>query len=153
MFFSRFCPRARRPVRRLASYRPCLEGLEGRLVPSTVTTLVDNVPGSLRQALVDTPSGGAVDFQPGLAGTITLTAGELVIDKDLTVAGPGASALTVSGNNASRVFRVTSGVTVAIAGLTIADGRVTGADVQGGGIYNAGRLTVTGSTLNNHSPT
>jgi hypothetical protein len=122
-----------------------LEWLEGRCVPTTVTNLNDAGMGSLRQAILDTPAGGTVDFQPGLSGTIGLTSGELLIDKDLTIAGPGADVITVSGNQASRVFDVAASVTVAIAGLTIADGNA-GSNV-GGGILSDGTLTVTDSTV------
>jgi hypothetical protein len=108
-----------------------------------VTDLADAGPGSLRQALLDTPAGGTVDFQPGLSGTITLTSGELAIAKDLTVSGPGSSVITVSGNHASRVFDIAATFSVSIAGLTIADGF----NGLGGGIFNAGVLTVTDSTL------
>ena len=48
-----------------------LEVLEGRELPSTITNRNDFGPGSLRQAIEDTPAGGTVDFQPGLSGTIT----------------------------------------------------------------------------------
>jgi hypothetical protein len=118
----------------------CLETLEARCVPSTVTNLNDNGPGSLRDAIATSPEGGTVDFQPGLTGTITLTTGELAINKDLTIDGPGTSVITVSGNHASRVFNI-GNFAVAISGLAIANGAVT--DGSGGGISNAGPLTVT----------
>jgi parallel beta-helix repeat protein len=116
-----------------------------------VTNLNDAGMGSLRQAILDTPAGGTVDFQPGLSGTITLMTGELAISKNLTVSGPGASVVTVSGNHASRVFDITGTFTVSIAGLTIADGSVGYPDI-GGGIYNfGGTLTVTDSTLSGNT--
>jgi hypothetical protein len=134
---------ASHPNRRQSLLR--IEDLEGRCVPTTVTTLDDAGPGSLRQAILDTPAGGTVDFQPGLSGTITLTSGELAVNKDLTVAGPGPDVITVSGNHASRVFDIAAQVTVALSGLTIADG--FSLDSFGGGIQNNGTLTVTGSTF------
>src|SRR5205823_1425627 len=79
----------------------------------------DSGPGSLRQAVADVAPGGTVTFD--VAGTITLTGGELTIDKDLTINGPGANQLTVSGNNLSRVFNINGG-SVRISGLTISNG-------------------------------
>jgi hypothetical protein len=43
-----------------------------------VTSLTDSGPGSLREAIAYTASGGTVDFQPGLRGTITLTSGRAI---------------------------------------------------------------------------
>jgi hypothetical protein len=105
--------------------------------------------GSLRQAIIDTPSGGTVDFQPGLSGTITLTTGELLIEKDLTIAGPGADVITVSGNHTSRVFEIAATETATISGLTIADGR----SVVGGGVFNSGILTIRDSTISGNTAT
>src|SRR5262249_58555579 len=122
-----------------------IEDLEGRCVPATVTALADAGAGSLQQAILDPPAGGTVDFQPGLSGTITLTSGELAVTKDLAVAGPGPDVITVSGNHASRVFDIAARVSVALSGLTIADG--FSLDSFGGGIQNNGALTVTGSTF------
>jgi hypothetical protein len=113
-----------------------------------VTNLNDAGMGSLRQAIIDTPSGGTVDFQAGLSGTIILSTGELAISKDLTISGPGAGVLTVSGNHASRVFDIAAAFAVSLSGLTVADGFPTG---FGGGIANAGVLTVTSCTLSGNS--
>jgi hypothetical protein len=158
MFLSSFVPRwmkgkafapqhsrhvATRSARRRIRLR--LEALEDRSVPSTVTNLSDHDPGSLRDAIATTPAEGTVDFQSGLAGTIMLTSGELAINKNLTIAGPGSSVITVSGNHTSRVLQVGSTFTVDISGLTIADGMAIGE--VGGGVLNADTLTLTDSTL------
>jgi predicted outer membrane repeat protein len=118
----------------------------------TVTTLADSGPGSLRQAILDAnaaPGADTITFQAGLSGTITLTRGQLLITDDLTLAGPGADVLAVSGNNASRVIEITAGVTVALDGLTIQGGNAASAGAtSGGGIYNFGStLTITNSTV------
>ncbi len=149
----RTSPRAARARTDSRRSRPHIEELEGRWVPSTVTNLADAGPGSLRQALLDTPAGGTVDFQAGLSGTISLTGGELAIAKDLTITGPGAEALTVSGNHASRVFNIAAVANVALSGLTIARGFLAGPGVQGGGIYNAGTLAIADSTIRDNNLT
>jgi hypothetical protein len=130
------------PARRSLSYRPRIEALERRELPSTVTTLADSGPGSLRDALAVTPAFGRVDFQPGLAGTIALTSGSLTIDKSLTLAGPGPKVLTVSGSGVYGfgIFYVPKAVTVTLAGLTLTGGYAYN---LGGAIDNAGTLTVT----------
>ena len=58
---------------------------------------------------------------------ITLTSGEIDIDKSLDIEGPGPNKLTISGNNKSRVFDIGPDATdVTIAGLTITDGLANG---------------------------
>lgn len=102
---------------------------------------------SLREAITVAASGDTIRFAVSLLDqTITLTAGELVIDKNLEISGPGATRLAISGNNASRVFHITANRTVSISGLTIRGGRVVvpRTDIGGGGIYNDGILTLTG---------
>src|SRR5262249_49962210 len=68
----------------------------------------------------------------GVTGTITLTTGELLVDKSITIGGPGSDNLTVDGNLASRVFYVSSGVTATIAGIAIANGNVQFHDLPSG---------------------
>jgi hypothetical protein len=85
-------------------------------------------------------------------------ASELAIDKNLTIQGPGANLLTISGNNASRVFNigsVTPAINVTLSGLMIADGGVIGDSGAGGGIANntTGALTITGSTVSGNTVT
>jgi predicted outer membrane repeat protein len=104
----------------------------------TVSNTNDSGSGSLRQAIADAGSGDIITFAPGLTGTITLASGELSINKDLTIIGPGAASLAISGNNASRVFRIFNGVTVSIYGVTIRNGNAA----DGGGISNTGTLTL-----------
>jgi hypothetical protein len=112
-----------------------------------VTNLLDAGPGSLRDAISGTAPGGTVDFQPGLAGTIHLTSGALTVGKDLTVAGPGASAIAVSGGGVSQDFVVPYGTTATISGLTIRDGRGD----HGGGIENLGTLSLAACVFSNNT--
>src|SRR6185295_12929216 len=58
-----------------------------------VTTTADSGSGSLRQAIVDACAVDTITFAPGIGPSIDLMSGELVIDKDLTITGPGAKLL------------------------------------------------------------
>jgi hypothetical protein len=109
----------------------------------------DSGPGSLRQAIALVSAGDRILFNNSLKGqTITLTTGELVIDKSLDIEGLGAASLTVSGGGATRVFDIeNSSASVTIAGLTITGGRAD----NGGAIYNAGTLTINACTISGNS--
>src|SRR5439155_11602502 len=101
-----------RSARQRRSFLLNLERLEDRTVLSTwtVTNPVDNGDGSLRAAIAAAQSGDQIVFDGSLQGqTILLTSGPLAIDKSLDIEGLGADQLTVSGNNASRVFDITGG--------------------------------------------
>lgn len=118
-------------------FRPHLECIEDRCLPSTFTVLnlLDSGPDSLRAAVAAAnanPGADAIDF--ATTGTIALTSGELDITDSLTINGPGAGALTVSGYHVSRVFGIAGDPTVSIANLTVANGSWD----SGGGISMAG---------------
>src|SRR5581483_6215531 len=103
----------------------------------TVTNTNDSGPGSLRQAIADANNCDTISFT--VAGTIGLTSGELLVNKDLTISGPGADILAVDGNAISRVFHIGTAATVTISGLAIRNGTASSQnypDNSGGGIYN-----------------
>ncbi|HEY7153611.1 MAG TPA: right-handed parallel beta-helix repeat-containing protein [Gemmataceae bacterium] len=123
---------------------PRLESLEDRVVPSTflVTSLADSGTGSLRQAVSDAnakPGADLIRFSPGLTGTIRLSSGQLDVTDDLTITGPGATQLAVSGSGLSRVLHVAPGVAADVSGLTVTGGRIAN---FGGGILNEGDLSL-----------
>ena len=68
---------------------------------------------------------------------IRLTSGPFEIGGgDVSIDGPGASALTISGSGTSVAFYI-GHASVTISGLTITDGDATSASVyEGGGITN-----------------
>src|SRR5712692_8488258 len=138
----------------------------------TVVNTNDSGPGSLRQALADANDGDTINFDSSLNGQkITLTSGQLNVDKDVTISGPGANNLAVDGNAQSRVFYVNPGKTVTIDGLTVANGygggisnndgfalvsNCTISGNSGGGISNTAfnsdaTLTITNSTISGNS--
>ncbi len=145
---SRRSPGKRRPGigRRSARSAPRLEALEARMVLSTLTvtsTADDGSSGTLRSRIAAASPGSTIVFDHKLAGeTIALKSGALQVNKSLDIEGPGASQLTISGNSASRVFDVSSGATVTIAGLRIANGATVGG-LGGGGILNEAGATLT----------
>jgi CSLREA domain-containing protein len=119
-------------------------------VDSTADPGADDSDCTLREAITstntDTASGGCVAGSgadtitfalPDDPSTISLNS-ELLIADDLQIDGPGASALTISGNDASRVFFVNpgepgatsgppaTGLSVGITNLTIANGLAKG---------------------------
>ena len=111
---------------------------------------------SLREAVFAANSNAdfsAITFAPGVAGTITLGGSQIEINSDLSISGPNsasAPSITVSGNNQSTVFFVSSSFTAALTGLKISDGN----DVifqNGGGIHNDGTLSVTNCTFSGNT--
>jgi hypothetical protein len=143
-----------------ARFRPQLEALEGRDVLSTLTVLNnldDGSVGSLAYEIGTAQSGDTIVFDRSLSGqTIALQHGELRIDKNLDIEGPGATKLAINGNFTSRVFEVAANVQVTLSGLTIENGDGLAYayafdrsdwDYAGGAILNHGTLTVTGCTL------
>src|SRR5262249_3010422 len=86
---------------------------------------------SLREAIEfanKLPGADLITFDNSIFGTpqvISLTLGtELAVTDSLTIQGPGAGLLTVSGANACRVFNINGPgiLNVTISGMTIADG-------------------------------
>jgi len=115
---------------------------------NTVSSLLDSGPGSLRATIASAAAGDSIVF--GVTGAISLTGGELTLGKDLAIAGPGASALAISGNQSSRLFSVGSNVTAQISGLTLQDGQAAPSE-HGGAIYNAGHLRVSSCVIASNS--
>ena len=132
------------------------------------STADDGSAGTLRTAInTGVCNGGTITFDPVAFAapgpyTISLTDanGELLVGKSMTITGPGAGVLTVkrvtgAGTN-FRVFEIAASKIVTISGMTISNGRVVGAvgsgggpalganggSVSGGGVLNAGTLTL-----------
>jgi len=98
----------------------CLVGTATAQTTRVVTSTGDSGAGTLRKAVTDAVSGDFIVFNVTLPATITLTSGEIALNKNLTILGPGADQLTLDGNGSSRLFNITE--TVTIEGLTITNG-------------------------------
>ncbi len=122
--------------------------------------------GTLRQALLNAdsfPGADVVVFGPGVSGTLLLTAGELLVASDLSIIGPGAGLLAISGDldqsgsptpGDTRVIRVDDGdldsvINVTLSGLLITRGVAFGdtyPENAGGGILNYGESLIVEET-------
>ena len=110
----------------------------------TVTNTSDSGAGSLREAIASAANGDTINFALTYPATITV-ATPLTFGPSVTITGPGASNLTISGADSVAVFIVNTGATVEISGLTVAHG----SSVLGGGILNAATLTLDSVTVSN----
>jgi fibronectin-binding autotransporter adhesin len=126
--------------------RPAVELLEDRLTPSTVTSLGDSGPGTLRDAI---SAGGTVTFAVPANSTINL-ASTLDVTTNVTIDGTTAPGLAINGNGSGSVFHIESAVTNANFSTVTIEGGSTSA---GGGILNEGTLTLTNCTISNNNAT
>jgi hypothetical protein len=139
----------------------------------TVTTTADSGSGSLREAIAlanATIDPDTIEFAIPIGNTgcivgictITLTTGDLLVDRVLTAGtltitnSTGASNLLISGNNTSRVFYVNGRANLTINGMTITKGNgrgrfATDGTDAGGGIFSSGNLTLINSIVSGNS--
>jgi hypothetical protein len=129
---------------------------DGKCDVSTTVGIQCTLRAAIQQAGL-TEGEDTINFASGVRGTIPLNSSlqELLIvndssaAKDLTINGPGARVLTVSGNNASRVFWIRTFANATINGLSISGGNTR---AFGGGIYNnGGTLTLNNSTVSGNT--
>ncbi len=102
----------------------------------TVTNTSDSGTGSLRAAVAAAGAGDTIVIS--VTGTIGL-ASAIPIAAAMSISGPGADKLAISGGSGTRIFDVTS--TASISGLTMQDG-FAGGVLLGGAIRNTGSLTL-----------
>jgi predicted outer membrane repeat protein len=165
------------PLARITHFTS-VEPLEARIAPATITVyslaqLPALGPGhttlagaiSLVSNLNTSTTPDTIVFAHGLAGTMSLTLGELpVITKPVTIEGPGSNKIIINANGDSRIFDIdtgTSSVPVTISGLALINGDTVtgGSGTQGGGnnpgdggaIFCAGTLTLKGCVISGNS--
>jgi len=164
---------------RVRAYNGSGTGADSNTVSQTtaatlvVTSAGDSDAGSLRQTIASAAPGDAITFAAGLSGQTITLATPLVIDKDLTISGPGAGSLIVSGSS-TRILQVSAGSTLTLQHLTLTGGiadnggalladsgtttTITGcvfsantATANGGAISSSGAMTVSDTLLSGNS--
>ena len=116
-----------------------LTSFDAAAITRTVTSSANAGAGTLRQAVLDASDNDVIVFDASIS-TITLTS-EIQLNKTLTIEGPNADLLTISGGSTSRIFLVNgAGRTVTLRGMRLLNGRsqatpVFNAIVGGGAIY------------------
>ncbi|GAL87632.1 pentaxin [Sporocytophaga myxococcoides] len=113
----------------------------------TVTNGSDNVVGGFRFVISNAVAGDTIVFSQSLVGgIISLTPEVIVIDKDLTIIGPGSDKLMLTNHRTNAlVFIVEDGVNVFMSGIQIegsGDDEVPMQNGLSGAIYNKGNLTI-----------
>jgi hypothetical protein len=154
------------PIGRFALLFLLLASVSAQSATLIVANTKDAGADSLRATVAAASAGDTIKFNiptsdPGYNSstgvfTITLTSGEIVIGRDLTIAGPAGANIAVSGNHEGRIFNVTAG-TVEISNLSLVDGKAKGADGMqngapglpgiGGAVLNQGTLVFTRCTF------
>ena len=146
-----------------------LENLESRLVPSTivVTSLLDSGRGTLRAAIekadhhANTRGGrthtDTIKFARRAYGIISLTSVLPVLSAHIAITGPRliepmAYSVIVGpslrpGTPAFDIFSVANGAVVAISNILVSGGSA----LDGGGIHNAGSLSLVNSSISNNT--
>ena len=147
----------------------------------TVTSLTDDgTSGTLRWAMETANADiniNEIIFDTGLTGTITLTSNLPNVSSNLVISGPGATDITISGDNQFKMFVINSGFTLDVTGFTFANSAndynngtifaVSGSTVNASGIVVSGItystpfwsksnnsvINITNSTFNNNSAT
>ncbi len=123
----------------------------------TATNNLNSGVGSLRAALLSAQNGDIVTFNTSMTVALTQV---LVVDKNITIDGDlnndNVADVTLDGQYRTQIMQVTSGTTATLDGLVITRGVVAGNGgnggddalvSQGGGIYNAGTLTLRNVTV------
>jgi CSLREA domain-containing protein len=145
----------------LAMLAPSLERPTAVYAASiTVNTTDDELNGdcSLREAITAANTNAVMDactpgvpgadtITFGVTGTITLSNSLPAIADALTIDGPSAASLTISGNNAVGVLTVNAGKTLNLRKVTIANGY---GEVGSGILNNGGTLIVADSVIANN---
>jgi gliding motility-associated-like protein len=109
----------------------------------TVTSNADSGAGSLRDVVSNAQMGDIIQFSNALIGdSIVLTSGPIQVSgKSLHIHGLGADKLTISGGAQHTVFVISTGDSLYLQDLCIANAKSSGLN-NGGAIRNFGVLSI-----------
>jgi hypothetical protein len=123
----------------------------------TATNNLNSGVGSLRAALTSAQNGDIVTFNTGMTVALTQV---LDVNKNVTIDGDlnndNVADVTLDGQYRTQIINVTAGTTATLDGLVITRGMTAGNGgnggddalvSKGGGIYNAGTLTLRNVTV------
>lgn len=129
-------------------------GLEAFLPPPDAAMLAvgncnDAGAGSLRDAIAQAADGDVIDLRGLACSTITLTSGQIAVPRNVSILGPGPSALTIRAGQAkyeNRIFKHTGGGSFIVQGVRLANGISAGSidapSASGGCVASNGTLTL-----------
>jgi len=126
----------------LAGTLSCVSGFASTL---TVTNVLDNGPGSLRATIAAAAAGDVIQFDPSLNGQVILLATQINVTRAVTIDGPGATNITISGGNHTRILSATA--PLALGGVTLKNGFGNG----GALLVSRTRATVTGCAFTDNA--
>ncbi len=131
--------------------------LTNTCMATVVTNSADSGIGTLRYIVANACPDATVTFAPGI-NKITLTSGDVIITQGISINGPGATSLTISGGGNSRDFTITpanDSAIVNISGMTISDGvpQDTAASGGGGMLIYSGKVYINNCVISNNDAT
>jgi hypothetical protein len=124
---------------------------------------IDDGDISLRDAIASASAGETINFS--VTGKIDLTLGELLIDKELMIDGPGANQLTIDAGNGTdgtfatgdgfRIFNIDDGNNANLSNVSIQGLKLTGGDNDdgSGAIRSREHLSIIESTISGNAIT
>ncbi|TXD33891.1 hypothetical protein FRC98_20015 [Lujinxingia vulgaris] len=106
--------------------------------PTLVISSGDNgaEPGTLREVISRVNDGSVITFDPSI--TLIHPGTSFVINRELSIEGPGADQLTLSANRSDRIFTVLDSGSLHLEGLTLADTAIAG---DGGAVHATGEFS------------
>ncbi|MEO0473999.1 MAG: choice-of-anchor Q domain-containing protein, partial [Bacteroidota bacterium] len=121
----------------------------GQATIFTVQTNGNAGTGSLRESISQATSGDTIEF--AVSGIIFLDS-QIVLNKNLSILGPGADVLSISGKQETRLFFVEENDTILIRSLALIDGNTYSIPLAktGAAIFCLGHLSLENCLIQGH---